>query len=165
MSLRPVPPLSFAARRQVVERMAPFYREASLTQKALLLDQVVLMTGYARKYAIGLLNHDPKDTCARKRPRHPRYGHEVQHALVQAWKAARHICAKRLIPFLPTLVAALERHGHLQLSEENRRQLLRVSAATADRVLHTHRTSAPRRFGTTQAGPLLNVLWYRKMER
>jgi hypothetical protein len=101
MSSRLVPPLSFAARRQVVERMVPFYREASLTQKALLLDQVVLVTGYARKYAIGLLNRAPKGTHALKRPRPPRYGHEVQQALVQAWKAARHICAKRLIPFFP----------------------------------------------------------------
>ncbi len=155
MSSRPVPPLSFAARRQVVERMVPFYREASLAQKALLLDQVVLVTGYARKYAIGLLNRAPKGTHPLKRPRSPRYGHEVQHALVQAWKAARHICAKRLIPFLPTLVAALERHGHLQLSEEDRRQLLAMSPATADRVLRTHRISAPRGLCTTMAGPLL----------
>src|SRR6266487_6568339 len=155
MSSRPVTPLSFAARRQVVERMAPFYREASLAQKALLLDQVVLVTGYARKYAIGLLNRAPKGTHALKRPRPPRYGHEVQHALVQAWKAARHICAKRLIPFLPTLVAALEHHGHLHLSEETRRQLLSMSPATADRVLRTHRTSAPRGVCTTTAGILL----------
>jgi len=135
--------------------MAPFYREASLAQKALLLDQVVLVTGYARKYAIGLLNRAPKGTHALKRPRSPRYGHEVQHALVQAWKAARHICAKRLIPFLPTLVTALEHHGHLHLSEETRRQLLSMSPATADRVLRTHRTSAPRGLCTTTAGILL----------
>jgi site-specific recombinase XerD len=155
MSSRPVTPLSFAARRQVIERMVPFYREASLAQKALLLDQVVLVTGYARKYAIGLLNRAPKGTHPLKRPRSPRYGHEVQHALVQAWKAARFICAKRLIPFFPTLVPALERHGHLHLSEETRRQLLSMSPATADRVLRAHRTSAPHGFCTTQAGPLL----------
>src|SRR6266516_6834977 len=155
MSSRPLPALSFAARRQVVERMVPFYREASLAQKALLLDQVVLVTGYARKYAIEMLNRAPKGTHALKRPRPPRYGHQVQHALVQAWKAARYICTKRLIPFLPTLVAVLERHGHLHLSEETRRQLLSMSPATADRILHTHRTSAPGGFCTTHAGPLL----------
>jgi hypothetical protein len=87
MSSRSVTSLSFAARREIVERMTPFYREASLAQKALLLDQVVLVTGYARKYAIGLLNCAPKGTHALKRPRSPRYGHEVQHALLQAWKA------------------------------------------------------------------------------
>ncbi|GAC1641567.1 MAG: hypothetical protein NVS4B9_33930 [Ktedonobacteraceae bacterium] len=35
------------------------------------------------------------------RRRLPRYGQEVQHMLVETWKAAKHICAKRLIPFLP----------------------------------------------------------------
>ena len=41
-----------------------------------------------------------------------------------AWSAAYYICAKRLIPFLPELVPALERHGHLALSEDVREQLL-----------------------------------------
>jgi hypothetical protein len=36
---------------------------------------------------------------------------EVQHALFLAWQAANRICAKRLIPFLPTLLEALERHA------------------------------------------------------
>jgi hypothetical protein len=64
------------------------------------------MTGYARKYAIRLLNQTPEGKRTIQRPRQPRYGSVVQHALVEAWKAARHICAKRLIPFLPTLVSA-----------------------------------------------------------
>src|SRR2546426_8910752 len=38
-------------------------------------------------------------------------------------------CAKRLIPFLPTIVEALERHGDLHLTEECRSQLLSMSAA------------------------------------
>jgi len=33
----------------------------------------------------------------------------VQHALFLVWNAANRICAKRLIPFLPTLLEALER--------------------------------------------------------
>jgi site-specific recombinase XerD len=56
---------------------------------------------------------------------------------------------------VPTLIAALERHGHLQLSEETRGQLLSMSPATADRLLCSHRTPAPRGLGTTKAGPLL----------
>ncbi len=39
LSSRPATPLSFTARRQVFEQMVPFYREASLAQKALLQDQ------------------------------------------------------------------------------------------------------------------------------
>src|SRR6266581_3856662 len=126
MSSGSLPSLPFATRRALIERAAPLYQGASLAQKGLLLDQVVTLTGYARKYAIQLLNHAPQGRRAILRPRLPRYGSEVRHALILAREATRHLCAKRLIPFLPTCLAALERHGHLHLSEESRRQVLQV---------------------------------------
>ena len=46
--------LSYAARRELIESVAPLYREASLAQKGLVLDRMVAMTGYARTYAIHL---------------------------------------------------------------------------------------------------------------
>src|SRR5512135_1517581 len=112
-------------------------------------------TGYNRKYAMYLLNHTKVEqpTPQHIRPRH--YGPEVQHALFLVWHAANHICAKRLIPFLPTLVEALERHEHLHLTEECRRQLLSMSAATADRLLRTQRIRGQRGLSTTRAGTLL----------
>jgi hypothetical protein len=140
---------------ELTERVAPLYREASLAQKGLLLDRMVTMTGYARTYAIHLLNHAPAGKRTIHRRRQPRYGQEVQHVLVLAWKAAKSICDKRLIPFLPTLVAALERHGYLQLSEESRSLLLAISTTTAERLLRSHRPSGPRGLCTTQAGLLL----------
>jgi hypothetical protein len=45
--------------------------------------------------------------------------------------------------------------GHLQLSEENRRIVLSMSAATADRLLRTQRLHCLRSLSTTKAGPLL----------
>lgn len=38
-------------------------------------------------------------------------GDEAKAALVIAWEAACRICSKRLAPFLPALVAVLEKHG------------------------------------------------------
>jgi hypothetical protein len=84
-----------------------------------------------------------------------RYGPEIQHALFLAWHDANHICAKRLIPFLPTLIEALERHEHLHLTEECRRQLLSMSATTAERLLRSQRKKNQRGLSTTQAGILL----------
>jgi hypothetical protein len=72
-----------------------------------------------------------------------------------AWHAANRICAKRLIPFLPILIESLERHEHLQISEECRRQLLAMSAATADRLLSSQRKLSQRGLSTTRAGTLL----------
>jgi hypothetical protein len=105
------------ARRVLLGQVAPAYHTASGSHKQQLLEDFVSATGYARKYALWLLNHaeevfqTPTGLCRR-------YGPEVEQALVLAWKTLNRICAKRLIPFLPSIVETLEQHGHLQLSEE-----------------------------------------------
>ena len=147
--------LSYRAKRELLLQIAPRYGEASSALKEVILDEFVATTGYARTYAIRLLNHPVDIKLTIERPRMPRYGSEVQQALHLTWTAANHICAKRLIPFLPTLVEALERHGHLQLSEECRNQLLSMSPATADRLLRPYRKQERRGISTTRSGTLL----------
>src|SRR6266568_4601527 len=148
------PMLSFQTRRELLQQMVPRYREASAAQKGALLDEIAATTGYTRRYAMWLLNHPQEgQRCPRRRQR--RYGPEVQHALFLAWHAANRICSKRLLPFLPTLIDALERHGHLHLSETCRTQLLSMSAATADRLLQAPRAQGMRGMSTTRAGTLL----------
>jgi len=75
----------------------------------------------------------------------------VQQALFMAWKATHYVCAKRLLPSLPSLVALLEGRGHLQLTEEERRQLLAMSLSTAERFLRTQRK--PRLHGLSTTTP------------
>src|SRR5256884_2988155 len=136
--------------------MLPQYRGAStVKKKSKLLDAFTAATGYNRKYAMGLLNHAQVEQSTPQRPRPRRYGPEVQHALFLVWHAANRICAKRLTPFLPTLLEALERHEHLHLTEECRRQLLSMSAATADRLLASQRKRGQHGLFTTRAGTLL----------
>jgi hypothetical protein len=147
--------LSSQSRRELVQQMAPRYQAASRARKILMLDAFVAITGYARKYAIQLLNHPETPKPQSQQARLPHYGPEVQQALLLAWKAANQICAKRLIPFLPTLVEALERNGHLHLTQECRTQLLSMSATTADRLLRPSRQQGPRGVSTTRAGTLL----------
>jgi hypothetical protein len=104
--------LRFQARREVLHQMAPQYREVSPSQKRSLLEAFIATTGYVRKYARWLLNHadEVQQTLGRSQLR--RYGPEVQHALFLVWHAANRICTKRLIPFLPPFIDALERHEH-----------------------------------------------------
>jgi hypothetical protein len=144
--------MSYRAKRELLLQIAPRYREASPTLKTVILDEFVATTGYARKYAIRLLRHPVEPKLTIQRLRQPRYGPEVQQALHLTWKAANQICTKRLIPFLPTLVEALERHGHLHLTEECRTQLLSMSPATADRLLQPIRRAEPRGLSTTRGG-------------
>jgi hypothetical protein len=120
------------ARRVLLQQVAPAYHNASGPHKQQILEEFVTATGYARKYAMWLLNHAEEvltTTTALRR----RYGPEVEQALVLAWKTLNRICTKRLIPFLPSIIEALEQEGHVQLSEEHRSRLLSMSAATADR--------------------------------
>lgn len=51
------------------------------------------------------------------------------------WYTVDRICGKRLKAVLCNLVNAMERHGHLNLDPEIRKQLLKASAATIDRRL------------------------------
>jgi hypothetical protein len=148
--------MSIQAKRELLARVAPRYREARHSQKSVILDEFLAATGYDRKYAIRLLAHPPATPTPIRRSRSRRYGPAVQDALATVWAAANFICGKRLVPFLPTLVESLERHGHLALSEEVRAQLLALSAATADRILRRLRQGdQPRGVGTTKRGALL----------
>lgn len=147
--------LNSQTRRELVQQMAPRYQGASRARKTLMLDAFVAIIGYARTYAIHLLNHpeEPKSQSQQECLSH--YGPEIHQALLLAWKAANQICAKRLIPFLLTLVEALERYGHLHLTEECRNQLLSMSATTVDRLLRSSRQQGPRGVSTTRTGTLL----------
>jgi hypothetical protein len=136
------------------QQVASQYQEASAPQKKQILAQFMTLTGYVRKYAAWVLLH-AEEILQAADEEHQRYGPEVQQALVLAWETLNRICAKRLIPFLSNIIESLEKHGHLQLSEESRRQLLSMSAATADRLLRAHRSVSPRGVSTTKAGPLL----------
>ena len=148
--------MSFQAKRELLAQVAPRYQHATYSHKSLILDEFVAATGYARKYAIRLLSRPVSPPAPIKRPRQRRYGSAVQDALVTAWAATNFICAKRLVPFLPELVPSLERHGHLQLTDDVRAQLLSISPATAERILRTRRQAEhPKGISTTKSGKLL----------
>jgi hypothetical protein len=120
------------------------YHKASRSEKAAVLEEFCRTTGYHRKSAIRLLKYAPQP--AKKRRGRPRkYGLEVNQALRVAWEATDCICSKRLAPFLPELVAVLERHHELVLGKETRALLLQVSAATIDRLLAPVRRSKTQR--------------------
>lgn len=149
--------MKFQSKRELLVQVAQRYRESDHPQKSVMLSEFIAATGYNRKYAIRLLSGPILSPPAPlKRTRARCYGVAVQEALAVAWAAANYICAKRLVPFLPELVPTLERHGHLQLTDVVRAQVLAVSPATADRLLQPLRQKdSPRGLGTTRVGRLL----------
>ena len=49
--------LGFQTKRELLLQMVSRYREASVSQKGALLDEIAATTGYARRYTMWLLNH------------------------------------------------------------------------------------------------------------
>jgi len=72
---------------------------------------------------------------SKNRPASQHYDEQVWQALISVWDAANQICSKRLVPFLPQLVTAIERHGHPRAPVGVRARLLSISPATVDRSL------------------------------
>jgi hypothetical protein len=151
--------MSLSAREQLTASLITRYREARRPLKEKILDEFTAATGYHRKYAISLLKcsapkYKRRKVQQRRKPR--RYNEATKEALIVIWKASNQVCSKRLVPFLPELIAKLERNGHLSLPEENRRLLLSISTATVDRLLSRLRHNGRRRgFGTTRPGAML----------
>ncbi len=148
--------ISAEARRELVRAVGERYRAGSRGEKRRILDEFVAVTGWHRKHAIRMLNVEGSERDARRSPRRRVYDHVIQQALLVLWEASDRICAKRLRPLLPTLVAALEQHGHLRLDPEVRARLLKVSAATIDRLLAEPRAAAQGR-ALTRSPPRKSV--------
>ncbi len=120
--------------REYAASLRPRYRLASRRDKSRLLNEFCRLTDRHRKAAIRLLRRPPKR--ARRRAGRPRvYVNMLRPALEQVWEASDYLCSKRLAPFLPELVEALERHDEVTLSAEQRAALTQISPATIDRLL------------------------------
>ena len=133
------------------------YRRASRLEKSRILNEFCKTGKYNRKYAIGLLRNPPSSRAVPiRRPRATVYGKEERTSLTRLWEISNGLCSKRLIPFLPELITALERHEEISLTEQTRQKLLTISPATADRLLATVRRSLPNHgLSTTKPGTLL----------
>ena len=128
--------ISLKARKELLDSIKLPYQIGSWEEKIQILDNFIATTGYKRKHAITLLNKVPDNLSLKKnRLQSNRYDAPVREALIIIWHAANKICSKRLVPFLPEFIPALEKHGHLLLSIEIRNKLLSISAATVDRLL------------------------------
>ena len=106
--------ISRVARRELARAISERYRASSKAEKIRILDEFIAITGYHRKHAVRVLGGIESSPAA-QRPRARVYDEAVREALVVLWEASDRVCGKRLKPLIPVLVAALERHGHLQL--------------------------------------------------
>src|SRR5579862_5072460 len=115
--------LSLATRRELIQAIAERYHSGTRSEKKKILDEFIEVTGFHRKHAIRALKRTSGNGSVLA-PRSRVYDEAVKSALTILWEAADRICGKRLKEAIPTLVEAMQRHGHLQLEAEVRRRLL-----------------------------------------
>jgi hypothetical protein len=142
--------ISMGARREVVLSVAERYRTAGRHEKGRILVELTATTGWHRKHAIRALSvasASRTDRLQAGKPPHtvvgaalPSTGRRRRYeggrdALIALWEASDRVCGKRLVVMIPALLPALERHGRLKPTSDERKLLLSVSAATIDRML------------------------------
>ena len=132
--------LTLKEKQAVTSKLKKKYNQASKTQKGEIIDWLVEVAGYNRKYAATLLRNGNKKKAKPNKPsprtgRPPKYDEEVFLALRRIWFTAGCICGKRLAPFLKELVPVLKKFGEIDVTDEVEEKLLNISPATVDRLL------------------------------
>ncbi len=144
--------LTMSERRSVAKVMAARYRRARKKEKGGMLDELIALTDYNRRYAIGLLGgHGKAITVGRRlrlvgdlgrstQRRRPRiYDGVVLEWLRKIWAILDFVCGKRLAAIIPEVVPVLERHHEIALDAATRQKLFSISPATIDRLLAPER--------------------------
>lgn len=157
------------SRAEVTTKYAKAYAKASKKDKGRVLDAVVDVTGWsrdnARRRLVAASNLPPgagRVVAKRPRkPRAPRYSYDALKVLQKVWAASGGQCGKYLAVSMQLQLAGLERHGELvdgadRYSDQVRRELLAMSAASIDRYLKGAKaTDQIRGVSTTKPSPLL----------
>ena len=95
----------------------------------------------------------------RKRNRKRIYGEDVLNALIYLWELSDFICGKRLVYYIREVLPHLKKMGTLRISKETEEKLLKISAASIDRLLkkekEKYRLIKRRGLSHTKPGTLL----------
>ena len=138
--------LSLSVKKMLLNKIKDKYKKAKKKDKSFIIDDVVELTNYKRKYAIHQLNNIKETTNKKKREgNNKKYTEVIKEALVKVWYASNRICSKRLAGFLPEMVQIMHDKNHLNLEDKNKKLLATISASSIDRLLKTERALKKRR--------------------
>lgn len=148
--------MSKLSKREYLVEVKKKYWKAEKSNKTQLLNDFCCFTKYHRKYALGLLNKPLPKKWKRYKPREKIYDQPVIDALKILWQAADEICGERFHPFIPDLLDKLIDLDRLNINDEVKGKLLKISMGSVKKILSKElRRSLIRIGGTTKPGSLL----------
>src|SRR5690606_3356550 len=111
--------------------------------KSIIIDEIVSVTAFNRKYVLQQLNGLlPKPKTRSDQRRQLKYQESIP-IIQTVWRALDYPCAERLHPVLLEMADKLSQHGHLSLSPLVRSQLASISRPTLGRRLSTWGNEKP----------------------
>jgi hypothetical protein len=134
--------------KEYINEMRQRYRAAAKNEQTKLLDEMVKVCSFNRKYLIRVLNRKPtpiyptalygglKKTAGRPKQYH---APEILAFLLRVWHATNQACSKRLKSILHLWLAKYEEVAGGILSLEHQVLILRMSHSTIDRLLADER--------------------------
>ena len=100
--------MDLKTRQAVARKLSKGYQKATKKEKGEILDKLVSLTGYHRKYAVEVLSRPPiKHRKAITRRKKSQYG-QIFPLLKKLWAISNYASGKRLVPVISTYLDALE---------------------------------------------------------
>lgn len=152
--------MSQEAKQEYFEEIYSRYQRADKEEKARILNEFCRVCSYNRKYAIRKLNKKskPERPIRYKRKGRPRtYNNPVIIRFLKVLlRSTNLICSKRLKQIIPLWLPHYERMYCLRIPEFTRAKIIKISAASIDRIIGKERKRI-KKLGlcTTRPGSLL----------
>lgn len=149
--------MSIAAKYEYFQAIYHRYHSASKKQKKIILDEFCNNCNYNRKYAIRLLNSPLETTSTTNLSRRGRkkiYDDAIiETVLTDIWKATNLACSKRLKYLIPLWLPFYKKQ---KISAQIKQKLLKISAATIDRIMASSRSKFSKQgLATTKPGSII----------
>lgn len=153
--------MSIKGKNEYLQEVKLRYLNGSWDEKGKILEEACLVTGMHRKSLIRhfhrTINNQFKEKLVRKRGRKSIYDYpEFRDTLTKVWQETDQMCSKNLKAALPVWLPFYEKQNG-QIPLPTREKLLKISAASIDRIINPWR----QRFGKgacgTKPGTLLRT--------
>ena len=143
--------MSHQLKREYLTLIRERYRNSSRSKKSLILDEFCHVCGYARKYAISILNGHINPCESRPRGRQVKYTAEVVSHLKRLWHMLGMLGSTKLKAALPEWIE-YDEHTAIHEQPELKRLLFEISRQQMDRLLKKYRLEPQRGLSTTRPG-------------